>query len=95
MLWYKFLDDIFTVWDGPPDLLVEFMTLTNKKDYITFIFNYDPQQVPSLDLLIQHTDDFFLSSSLYRKETAENLILHLIHPLPLKKLIPYSQFLRI
>lgn len=50
-----------------------------------------------LDLKIFLNSDGSLGTSLFRKPSAENTILHATssHPVPLKKSIPYSQYLRI
>ncbi|XP_073460898.1 uncharacterized protein [Aquarana catesbeiana] len=95
--WRRYIDDIFMIWDGPTELLHEFLNCINKNDFnLKFTMTHSPKEITFLDVLVQRSPDGNLSSELYRKPTAGNSLLHAssFHPKPLLTSIPYSQYLR-
>lgn len=58
---------------------------------------YDPHSVTFLDVSVSVNAERKLSSTLFRKTTAGNTVLHSdsFHPTPLKISIPYGQYLRL
>ncbi|WP_227643924.1 hypothetical protein, partial [Klebsiella pneumoniae] len=62
-----------------------------------FTMNHDPYKVDFLDISIMKDTSGRVACKLFRKETAGNTLLHAnsFHLEPLKKSIPFSQFLRI
>lgn len=97
LVWYRYIDDVLTIWDGPLALLEDFLKLVNSNDFnLTFTHQISSDQISFLDLNIIIGQDGSLSSSLCRKPTAGHTILHFSssHPLPLNRSIPYSQYLK-
>lgn len=56
-----------------------------------------PTSIAYLDITIDITVDGWINTSLYRKPTAGNTILHVLsaHPQPLIQSIPFGQYLRL
>ncbi|XP_073478692.1 uncharacterized protein [Aquarana catesbeiana] len=97
-MWQRYIDDLFIIWDGPPELLRDCLKLMNNNAFnLFFTMTSDTHEVNFLDITIFKNSEGGLSSKLYRKETAGNTLLHAnsFHPEPLKRSIPYSQFLRL
>lgn len=97
-MWHRYIDDILIIWDGPKEELKDCLNLMNQNNFnLFFTMTFDLQQVNFLDVTIFKDHTGGLSSRLYRKETAGNTLLHAdsFHPDPLKKSIPFSQFLQL
>lgn len=62
-----------------------------------FTVTYDYHKVDFLEVSILKDENGTVTSKLFRKDTAGNMLLHAnsFHPKSLKKSIPFSQFLRI
>lgn len=98
MVWYCYIDSIFIVWEGPADSLNECIMAMNKNTFnLKFMMSSSSAKITFLDVTIRKEEDNRLTSTLYRKAAAVNMILHASssHPEPLSRLIPYSQYLRI
>ncbi|XP_040188254.1 uncharacterized protein LOC120920313 [Rana temporaria] len=98
LVWQRYIDDIFIVWDGLENELQEMLRLMNINSFnLFFTMSYNDKEVSFLDIRIFKELDGALGTSLFRKETAGNTLLHAesFHPEVLKKSIPYSQFLRL
>ncbi|XP_041428430.1 uncharacterized protein nr6a1.L isoform X6 [Xenopus laevis] len=92
----RYIDDLLLIWDGDAASLTGFFNMLNSMDTpIRFTLKYDTKSIEFLDLLIFKTEDG-LGTSLYRKPTDRNTILHAAsdHPPSTIRAIPYSQFLR-
>ena len=97
LLWKRYIDDIFIVWQGSERELHEFASYLNSL-VPTIIFNmeYDHNAISFLDTTVR-LHEGKLSTTLYRKPTDKNSLLHATsaHPTALKRGLPYSQFLRL
>ncbi len=97
LIFYKrYIDDIFLIWTGDDDDLDSFVDhLNNLIPTIKFNMESSSNKISFLDTYVC-IDDNILFTTLYRKSTDRNSILHAksFHHIPLKKGLPYSQFLR-
>lgn len=74
------------------------MDLLNDNAYnLRFTYSYHQREIPFLNVMVIVDEDGNLNNSLYRKPSAGNSLLryHSAHPIPLKRLIPFAQYLRI
>lgn len=95
--WYRYIDDIFFIWHGTKTELQDFFNFINTNGFnLRFTMNCDTYKMNFLDILVYRQSNK-LSSSLYRKSTDRNSILHgdSFHPTALKKSLPISQFNRV
>lgn len=71
--------------------------LANNNYNLSFTMECSQSSINFLDLMIYVDQESTLHSSLYRKASAGNTLLHAssAHPQPLLDSIPYSQFLRL
>lgn len=98
LLWRRYIDDVLLIWTGSVELLNSFMELlSHNKFNLKFTIQFDTTTISFLDLRLVLREDGSIFSTLYRKETAGNTILHSAssHPRTLIHSIPYSQYLRI
>ena len=96
-LWKRFIDDIFFIWTDSLNKLKEFMNEANSlHPTIKFTFDYSQSTANFLDTTVYIDKQRKLQTTIYRKPTDKNLILHFTshHPLHLKRNIIYSQALR-
>lgn len=91
LMWMRYIDNVFLVWDGSPELLQDFMTELNHNEFnLNFTMTHDSSNITFLDVTIHKDEDGRLTSSLYRKTTAGNSIfpssctckLHPFQPIP-------------
>ena len=97
ILWRRYIDDIFLLWKAPLDTFHAFLDYLNSLvPSIKFNAEVSKTDVTFLDTRIS-INAGKLSSTLYTKSTDRNSLLHAssAHPVPLKKGLPYSQFLRL
>ena len=96
-VWWRYIDDIFLVWEHGEEKLLEFIEYLNSiSPHIKFTFKYSRESIEFLDVLVikegnsVHTD-------LFVKETDTHQFLHFssCHPYHTKKGIPYSQAVRL
>ncbi|XP_069821043.1 zinc finger protein 721-like [Dendropsophus ebraccatus] len=94
----QYVDDIFIVWNGTPDTFREFVTYLNTSNSVNMLFTYNfgGSELDFLDVKVKIIDNS-IHTSVFRKATASNSLLHFAssHPLSVKKSIPFSQMLRI
>jgi hypothetical protein len=96
-IWKRFIDDIFFIWTGSMDSLVEFQHTANTlHPSIKFTFESSISEVNFLDTTVYTDESRKFRTKLFRKPTDRNLILHFDshHPLHNKRNIVYSQALR-
>ncbi|KAM9305433.1 uncharacterized protein PAF06_013989 [Gastrophryne carolinensis] len=96
-LWLRYIDDILVVWKGTAHEFEGFVDSLNHNDRnIRLTYKWDAMKVEFLDLLISKQAGKLFTTT-YRKPTAGNTLLHFSshHPGPLKRGIPFGQFLRI
>ncbi|XP_077339255.1 uncharacterized protein LOC143983433 [Lithobates pipiens] len=97
-MWRRYIDDVLIIWEGSETALLEFESCINTNKYnLKFTMTYDTQSITFLDVIIGRTPENSIYTSLYRKSTAGNTVLHAdsFHPIALKQSIPYGQYLRL
>lgn len=93
----RFIDDIVFIWSGSKDNCLEFISTLNSNSLNSFLTSQISETpIDFLDLTLMKQGNR-ISTSLYRKPTATNSVLHYdsFHPDHLKKGIPYGQFLKL
>ncbi|XP_075188242.1 uncharacterized protein LOC142261653 [Anomaloglossus baeobatrachus] len=95
--WMRFIDDVLFIWDGTISELHGLMESLNKNNQnikSTYKFGH---KIEFLDILIDTLSRGRLSTTVFRKETATNTLLHACstHPQNTIKGIPIGQFLRV
>ena len=94
--WFRYIDDIFFIFNGSLTQLEEFKLYINSRmTSIKFSLEYSQETVSFLDVCVNKSDH--LTTSVFRKKTDRNSFLNFssYHPPSLKKGLPYSQLLRI
>lgn len=89
----RFLDDVFLIWTGTEDDLIDFIECFNKAHpSIAFTYTYSTTEINFLDVHI-NTDKGELITTVYKKPTDRQQYLHFdsCHPRHCKTSIPYSQ----
>ena len=95
--WFRYIDDVFCIFKGNPAEAQEFVASLNDFDQnIKFTLEASYNKVHFLDMWIMKINGS-LSTTLYQKETDRNMLLlsTSLHPSPLKKSLPISQFYRL
>ena len=98
LLWLRFIDDIFYVWQHSQVELDVFITYLNGvHDTIKFTSESSTDRVNFLDIVVCLTPTRTLTTSLYVKPTDSASYLHFdsAHPKHCIQGIPFGQFLRI
>ena len=102
-VWWRYIDDIFTIWEHGEEEFLKFMEYLNSLDpNIKFTFKYSRECIEFLDVLVKRDGDA-LSTDLYCKETDAHQFLHFdsCHPyhtkkgILLAKLFEFDGFVRI
>ncbi|XP_068099729.1 uncharacterized protein [Hyperolius riggenbachi] len=97
VLWTRYIDDVFVLWRGTSDELKVFIGFLNSL-FEGIVFNPEVSEtnVPFLDVMVTRKDGR-LNTSVYRKPTDRNTLLHYdsAHPKHLISSLPISQFLRV
>lgn len=96
-LWRRYLDDIFCLFRGTESQLKDFITTVNNSHAsIKLDFEYSKDHANFLDLHIYKDGNNKLQTTIYRKKTNKNLLLHFKshHSLHIKRNIVYTQALR-
>ena len=103
VMWIRYIDDIFFVWDHDQDTLKHFLSYCNsyatKNSYnssIKFTMEYSRSDVVFLDTKVKKHDGALITE-LYSKPTATHTYLHKLsdHPTHTLRANPLSQFIRI
>ncbi|OCT86644.1 hypothetical protein XELAEV_18020328mg [Xenopus laevis] len=97
-IWLLYIDDIILVWSGTQEKLHEFISRLNvNKINLKVTAEIDKNTVNFLDKCIFRGADNNIQTSLYRKKTATNNLLHASnqHPQNTIKGIPTGQYLRV
>lgn len=95
--WYRYIDDIWCLWEGTNEQLSHFFEwLNNRHADIKFSMTKNKSHLTFLDVEVL-VQDHQLITTLHWKPTDKNTILHYrsFHPKSLKDNLPYSQLLRI
>ena len=100
-IYMRYIDDIFGVWTHGPDALDKFFEYLNNfhpslKLSIERSDQTDKKQIPILDTLVKIEDNGSLTTELYIKPMASDIILPFAsaHPIQTKKSVLYAQLLR-
>jgi len=96
-VWWRFIDDIFLIWQHGEESLVEFLAnLNDCHNTIKFTSEYSEKSVNFLDVKITRQNDQLITD-LFVKPTDTHQYLHAssCHVFHSKKAIPYSQALRL
>ncbi|XP_075439873.1 uncharacterized protein LOC142483772 [Ascaphus truei] len=94
---YRYIDDIFIIWDGTETNLLAFMDYLNSiSSTIRFTMSFSSKEITFLDTVVYEVDGI-LATRVYIKPTGKNTLLQASshHPTPLKRGLPYSQLLRV
>ncbi|CAJ0967291.1 unnamed protein product [Ranitomeya imitator] len=97
-IWYRYIDDVFMVWTGTREEFTMFMGCLNiNKVGLKFTSEISEIELAFLDLKIVKDESGQVATSIYRKPTSTNSLLHWDshHPVSLKRGIPKGQFLRL
>lgn len=98
LLWHRFIDDIFCLWNGDINSLLTFVDYLNSiRPELQFTCHHDPDKVSFLDTMVIRTEDNTLSTGLYIKPTDRNNLLQYTscHPCHVKNSLPKSQYTRV
>ncbi|CAJ0928883.1 unnamed protein product [Ranitomeya imitator] len=98
LLWRRYIDDVFCLWHGTNESLLEFFSEINGVwPELSFTLNFDKHEINYLDTKILQDQDGKLTLDLYTKATdCNNLLFYQsCHPKAVKKSIPLSQFERV
>ena len=97
LIYKRFIDDIFMVFEGSEQELTQFITLCNNFHHsIKFTAEYSKTRAIFLDTIVLKEGNK-LKTTLYTKETDTHSYLHYTsaHPKHMKEKGPYGQFLRL
>ena len=97
MVWWRYIDDVFTIWTHGEDSLKEFIAYLNDiHPTLKFTFKYSKTQTEFLDVNVIKEGNS-LKTDLFIKDTDTHQYLHAksCHTYHTKKGIPYGQALRI
>ena len=97
-VWYRYIDDIFFIWEHGEDTLTEWLKYLNKyHKSIKFTAEISKTEIAFLDTKVKKTNNGKLYTDLFVKPTDTNSYLKYdsAHPPQCKQSLPYSQMLRI
>ena len=98
LLYVRFIDDIFFLWNDTEEKLKQFFNEINSiHPTIKFDFNYSRNSINFLDTTVIITDEKKIKTTIYTKPTDQKSYLHAksYHPKSTKEAIAFSQALRI
>ncbi|CAJ0955650.1 unnamed protein product [Ranitomeya imitator] len=85
LLWRRYIDDVFCLWQGTEDSLLQFLDHVNSVwPELKFTLNFNQYEINFLDTKVLQGDDGNLTLDLYTKDTD-----------PVKRSVPISQFERV
>ena len=96
IMWVCFIDDIFLIWKGDKDSLIDFLDyLNNVVPSFKFTHEISTDSVNFLDTTVLKDGQGYINTDVYQKTTDTHPYLHSTsaHPPHLKHSIPYSQAL--
>ena len=94
LIWLRFLDDIFLIWQYSEKELLDFIKYLNGAyPSINFTYQYSTEKAIFLDVDISKNNDGTLDTSVHVKRTNNHQYIEYssCHPLSCKKGIPFSQ----
>ncbi|XP_026098621.1 uncharacterized protein LOC113069710 [Carassius auratus] len=96
--WGRYIDDVILMFSGSEKELVDFHVYVNSlNENLKFSLDYDLHTINFLDLRISKDNEGFLHTSIFRKSTDRNTLLHAnsFHPPWLIDNIPFGQIQRL
>ena len=93
LVWLRYIDDIFILWNEGRDRLLEFISAANDfHPTIKFTHDISNTLIHFLDITVHKTDANRLETDLYSKPTNAHLYLHYnsCHPRHTKNSLPFS-----
>ena len=70
LLWLRFLDDIFKIWNESEEQLLKFLyEIKQYHETIKFTYSYSQREAVFLDVKVEKSDDGMLITSVYEKDT--------------------------
>ncbi|CAJ0944905.1 unnamed protein product [Ranitomeya imitator] len=96
--WKRYIDDVFMIWKGDEDLLLQFVSDMNScVPNLSFSIQKSTTSINFLDTMITLEADGNLDVDLYCKPTDKNSLLHYssCHPRHVKQSLPISQYHRL
>ena len=98
LLWVRYIDDIFMIFQHGEDELLKFITYLNScNPHIQFTHECSKSKINFLDTTVHMSENNTMYTDLYTKPTDAHMYLRYdsCHPKHCTKSLPYSQFLRI
>ena len=98
LVWWRYIDDIFMVWQRSAEELYSFLDALNAfHETIKFMADISKTSVNFLDVKISQDEHSIITTDLYTKPTDSHLYLYYssFHPRHQKQSLPYNQALRI
>ena len=98
LIWKRYIDDIFMVWQHGPEQLNEFVHhLNSKHETIKFTEESSIKSINFLDITVNLDNNGQITTDLYCKPTDSHnyLLFSSEHPRHILRGIPYSQLLRV
>ncbi|CAJ0939538.1 unnamed protein product [Ranitomeya imitator] len=98
LVWYRYIDDIFCIWQGNHTSLQGFYDAINTTlPELTFTLTHHDSEITFLDTKVLKNPLGILSTDLYSKPMDCNslLLYNSCHPKPTKDSLPRSQFKRV
>ena len=75
-MFLRFIDDLFLIWTGSEQELLDIMNDLNKKHpSIKFEFRYSLTKIELLDVLVHRDQNNTLQTTIYRKKQTDNITL--------------------
>lgn len=96
--WARYIDDVILWWKGTEEELMSFHEYLNAANpNVRLSLEYDVHKIHFLDLEIYKDEEGFLHTTIFRKESHKNTLLHAksFHSSTLIKNIPFGQFQRL
>ena len=96
LLWKRYIDDIYVIWNHGPDKFHEFYTHMNSlHDSIKFEMFFSDKRIPFLDTMTMIHPNNTISTSLYKKPSDICSLLHALSfiPLTVKKALSIARLL--
>ncbi|XP_056386916.1 uncharacterized protein LOC130282580 [Hyla sarda] len=95
--WGRYIDDILNIWQGTSIELEKFISRLNCNSInIKLTHSIGKPSIDFLDIKIDVDEQVFITTDLFRKQTAANMVLHATsaHPRHLINNIPAGQYIR-
>ncbi|CAJ0943123.1 unnamed protein product [Ranitomeya imitator] len=98
ILWYRYIDDIFCIWQGDHTSLTTFYNTINKiRTELKFSISHHMEAITFLDTKVCKDVQGSLTTDIYTKATDRNnlLLYNSCHPKSTRNSLPRSQFKRV